>query len=224
MRLLLYVLLLGAGFQTYGTVSASEPAGRNTVTLKSGTFVLDTASQELEIDDYCYITCGWYNYYDHPIAVEVNTDTRDVVDIEYERRSDLGYSYGAELLHYATTYTIPSLNPADGEMSVTMLFGNVKKYYGSPQGLRLFIAMGAGFIDASMNGAISEEGAIGPAVQAFSGIRYNVGRYSVIAEYRYLLAPSTHVNEATTAVNEYLVRGDLDLSGSGAFVGLGYDF
>jgi hypothetical protein len=101
-----------------------------------------------------------------------------------------------------------------------LYLATLKKYFGDPRGIRPFVAGGVGLIAPGLAGSMSRNAA-GSAAQAAAGLRYEVGRTSVIAEYRYVWAPSSDL-DARGEMGD--VQGKVNLGGQAYFLGLGIKF
>ena len=96
----------------------------------------------------------------------------------------------------------------------------LKKDFGDLRGVRPFVAGGVGLITPRLAGSMSRN-AGGSAAQAAAGLRYESGRTSVIAEYRYVWAPSS---DPDARVEMGDVQGKVNLGGQAYFLGLGIKF
>ena len=96
----------------------------------------------------------------------------------------------------------------------------LKKDFGDPRGVRPFVAGGVGLIAPRQTGSMSRNLG-GSAAQAAAGLRYEMGRTSVIAEYRYVWAPSSEL-DARGEMGD--VQGKMNLGGQAYFHGLGIKF
>ncbi len=219
-------------------VSAAEPESgtttppliveyKNLVTIKTGAFTFARKQQNLAIlgpavcDGYCVLFGNSASYYPRsPLPIEINGSTSKVVNLAYERRTNRGFSYGGDLLRINNSYVIPLSNTAPAPMNTTFLFATIKKYFGDPNSLRPYFAGGIGVASTNLRGSINRTKS-GLAGQILTGISYQFGRTSLLAEYRYVYAPSLSLPSATNTGD---IEGSLNLSGHAYFIGLGINF
>ena len=108
-------------------------------------------------------------------------------------------------------------------MDAKFYIPTIKKYFGDPGGFRPYIAVGIGQVRGDIGGYANVASLTeGTAAQAVAGIRYQSGRISFVAEYRYVRADRMGLR--STAKGTGTVRGGVDVSGRGNFAGLGIHF
>jgi hypothetical protein len=215
-------VLLGALTSGACTADSDVAEQKNAVTLQAGSYRLAKRNQDLQVvgDRVCVLFCLFSGHALNSLANEFDTSSRDVAGLEYERQARRGFSYGADVFHIRNSFVVPALNPSQGEMRANFFLATLKKYFGDPRGLRPFVGGGIGIVDANLGGSVNRS-ASGRAAQAVAGVRYQSGRISVVAEYRYVRAPSIELDAGNETGD---VRGKLDLSGQGYFLGLGIHF
>ncbi|HEY0664897.1 MAG TPA: hypothetical protein VGD24_02410 [Gallionella sp.] len=193
---------------------------KTTVMLNTGTFNSYKRVQDWQITGPwgCFLWCG---YSSSALPNEFDTSSRDVYGIEIERQIKNGWSYGISYFQTRSTFTIPSVSPAQGIVKAGFYFAMFKKYFGDPAGLRPFIGIGPGKVDASLGGYVNSS-ADGSAKQAVAGLSYQSRRISFVAGYRYVVTDFFSLHNSIDGVGS--VYGKMDLSGRGNFVGLGVNF
>lgn len=77
-----------------------------------------------------------------------------------------------------------------------------------------------------MSGAISSSTSRAMAAQVATGVRYQIQRFNLVAEYRYVAATLIHYDfgDANTPGQTGNLYGDLNLGGQGLFLGMGVNF
>lgn len=227
-QIVLIAAMLGSG-TAFG--DHDDTMRKNFVSLKLGSFTLDNSEQTLErsVNPHSCLLGTCVDIEQLPMQID-SAVTSPSIGLEYERMTRKGFSFGADVFQSTHRYTIPSLNPSEGELEVRYFFANLKKYFGNPQGLQLFLAAGLGLAKAEMTGSAdtnSESG--GQEASGFSasgrvGLRYQVKRLGVIAEYRYVSAPDISLDSFGVESKTGKVIGTLDLGGEGYFVGVDFPF
>lgn len=221
-RLLVGIVLLWGSMAGNSAADTNFAESKNFVTPKLGTYTLANRHQDMKIvgEKGCFLFCLLEGYPLLPLANEFDTASRAVVGLAYERRTDRGFSYGADLLHVRNSFETPTLGPSSGEMRTIFLFATMQKYFGDPDGVRPYMSVGIGPVDAKLSGSVSRS-ASGYAAQALAGVRYHSARIYAVAEFRYVYAPSLDIEHE---VRTGEIAGSLNLSGQGYFVGLGLRF
>jgi hypothetical protein len=154
------------------------------------------------------------------VPVEIGTSSKEVVSIAYERRTKYGFSYGGEILHISNSFLIPSLSSTATNMKTNFVFAEIKKYFGEPDSVRPYLLGGLGVASADLKSIVNSN-ASGLAAQILCGFSYQLGRTSLFAEYRYLIAPSLSLADGKNTGD---IEGSLKLSGYGFNIGVGTHF
>ena len=206
----------------------AAPERNNSITPKLGSYALSARRQNLKMygDEVCILFCVFGTGFEvHSFPLEIQQSST-ALGFEYERRTPRGYSLAAEALYTQPRYTASLIDPhtgafttrSDGQMRVGYVFVMIKKYLALAEGLQIFGSAGGGYTQAGLSGAINER-ASGPALQLATGFQYRLDRFSVKAEYHYVLAPKVSLRSNDAAPSTGRIFGDLDLSGRGLFLG-----
>lgn len=207
------------------TNSGSAPLfveNKNTVSLSFGSYNIYKRNQDWSIAGpyRCALFCGYASL---PLPTEFDTTSRNVVGLEFERQFKHGFSFGLTYFKIRNSFAVPSLTPSQGTLDAWFIIPTVKKYFGEPGGFRPYIAVGLGQVRGDIGGYANVSRLTdGSAAQAVAGLRYQSGRISLVAEYRYVRAEQIHLQ--TTDKGTGSVHGGVDLSGRGNFAGLGIHF
>jgi hypothetical protein len=239
MKFILAAILLFIGVFGVVTEAAAEPESdvslspqpvpeyKNSIIIKTGTFAIRQKNQNLQIlgPVTCDpVFCGFFgaspSHTRTQLPVEIGTSSSDVVGIAYERRTNHGFSYGGEILHISNSLIIPSLSSTASTMKTNFLFVEIKKYFAEPDSVRPYLLGGLGIASADLQGSVNRS-ASGLAAQILCGFSYQLGRTSLFAEYRYLVAPSISLSDGKNTGD---VEGSLKLNGYGFNIGLGTRF
>lgn len=154
------------------------------------------------------------------VPTTIDTASRGVFGLEYERAIKHGFTYGATLFQITNTITTPTGTPAQGVMKTTFILATFNKYFGSPGGLQPFIGLGLGLARSHVGGIINTDGG-GTPVMARFGVRYQAGRISVKAGYRTIHASSELSGNMDTVG---AMTGGYSVSGRGFYAGVGAHF
>lgn len=195
---------------------------KNTVTLNFGSYNIYKRNQDWKITGSysCTLFCGYDSL---PLPTEFDTTSRNVVGLEFERQFKHGFSYGLTYFQIKNSFAVPSLTPSHGTLDAKFYIPMIKKYFGDPGGFRSYIAVGLGQVRGDIGGYANVSSLTGgEAAQAVAGFRYLTGRIDFVAEYRYVR--TTTMSLLNTNSGTGTVRGQIDLSGRGNFVGLGVRF
>lgn len=221
------IVLIAAMLQS-GTAfgDSADTMRKNIVSLKLGSFALDNSEQTLErsVNPHSCLLGTCVDIEQLPTQID-SAVTSPSIGLEYERMTKKGFSFGADVFRSTHRYTIPSLNPSKGELEAYYAFATLKKYFGNTQGLQLYLAAGLGTVQAELTGSAdtnSEPGGVegsGFSASGRVGLRHQVKRLGVIAEYRYVSAP-----EVSFLTFGEPVRGTLNLGGEGYFIGVDFPF
>ncbi len=130
--------------------------------------------------------------------------------LEGEWRLENGFAFGMELFGHAQDYTTAGL--ASGDMAVTNVFFNAKKYFRPGAIVQPYIGAGIGAASASFSGAITGS-AGGAAVQGMAGVAFRWQWVGIYTEFKYENA------ETEDAAGE-----KVDVSGTGLFAGMSVQF
>ncbi|MFZ2161048.1 MAG: hypothetical protein WAW02_02415 [Sideroxyarcus sp.] len=203
------------------------PEFKNSIIIKTGTFTIRQKNQNLQIlgpvtcdPIFCGLLGASPSHTLTQLPVEIGTSSKEVVGIAYERRTNHGFSYGGEILHMSNSLYIPSLSSTAINMKTNFVFAEIKKYFGEPDSVRPYLLGGLGVASADLKSIVNNN-ASGLAAQILCGFSYQMGRTSLFAEYRYLIAPSISL---PSGENTGDIEGSLKLSGYGFNIGLGARF
>ncbi len=154
------------------------------------------------------------------VPAAIDTASRQVFGLEYERAIKHGFSYGATLFQTTNTIATPTGTPTQGVVKTTFILATLNKYFGSPGGLQPFVGVGIGMASSHVGGGINTDGG-GTPVMARFGVRYQVGRISVKAGYR-----TIHANSELSANMDTVgaMTGGYSMSGRGLYAGVGVHF
>lgn len=201
---------------------------KNSITVSVGAYRMSHATQDVQVTGVAWSTTSCFllffcstNYgTNHTVlANQFDTSAQGALSVDYERQIKYGMVYGGSVLLTQTPFTVPALAPAGGKMTGVFGFGTLGKYFRDPGSLRPFIGVGVGVVAASIGGGINAHTG-GGAAEAVAGLRYRTGRISFAAEYRRVATQAMHFGNGT--VNNF--DGHVNLSGQGAFMGLGIHF
>lgn len=189
-RFLVVSLLLGLG--------NAHAYADNIIILKGGNFSLSKTQQTILSTNTIF-----------------DEDSSGVIAFEYEWRGDSGLSFGAEVVSYSNTYTVPT---GSGEIDALLLTVNVKQYFRDYSAyFKPYIGagIGAGTADLSTTTGIAFDGSAGGfAYQLMAGLEFHFhDNLGVYAEYKYISS------ETEDSAGE-----KIDISGSGIFAGLSIHF
>lgn len=140
--------------------------------------------------------------------------------LEGEWRLENGFAFGLELFGHSQDYTTTGL-PETGDMAVTNVFINAKKYFRPGALVQPYI--GAGIGSAATNFSASGGGGItggsrGFAVQGMAGVAFRWQHVGIYSEFKYEHAETDGTN-ATTGATE-----TVGVSGRGLFAGMSVHF
>jgi len=189
--------------QTAATPASSqspEPRGDSGITLilKVGSFQLANASQQIVVPG---LSGSTRNFSSAGMAY----------GLEGEWRMQNGFAFGMEVFGYSQDWTTTGFAES-GNMSVTNVFFNAKKYFRPGTTVQPYIGAGIGAASTSFGGDITGS-AGGAAIQGMAGIAFrwqNVGLYT---EFKY---ESAKVEDAAGV--------SVNVSGTGLFAGLSVYF
>ena len=131
--------------------------------------------------------------------------------LEGEWRLANGFAFGVELFGHTQDYTTAGA-AASGDMAVTNVFFNAKKYFRPGAIVQPYLGAGIGVASTSFSGAITGS-AGGAAVQGMAGIAFRWQRVGAYTEFKYERA------EIEDAAGE-----KVDASGTGLFAGMSVHF
>jgi len=135
--------------------------------------------------------------------------------LEGEWRMANGFAFGMELFGHTQDYTTTA-SAESGDMTVTNVFINAKKYFRPGDLVQPYIGIGLGSASASLS-AGSSGGVTGSsggfAMQGMAGIAFRWEKFGIYTEYKYERA------ETEDAAGQVV-----DASGSGLFAGMSVHF
>lgn len=163
--------------------------------IKTGSFVLANKTQAI----------GGIN-------TTFGTTSSSVSSIAYEKKNKKGLSWGVEYTTYKNNYSTPSVT---GVATSTHIMVNLKKYFKVSKHVQPFVGAGGGasVIILKSDTTGSTGGAVALGYQAMAGIVFPFKRVSLILEYKIISAQPTDT-----------VGDSVDISGSGAFAGISFNF
>lgn len=137
---------------------------------------------------------------------EFETGSEDIFAFEYERLLRNNFSIGAGFLTYENDIISGSSTSSTATSIHVMATG--KKYFEVTKNLLPYLGIGIGTATATIDGA-----GVGMALQGIAGIKLKLNRMSILVEYRSLSADVEDIDEA-----------ELDVSGTGVFGGISFNF
>lgn len=136
--------------------------------------------------------------------------------LEGEWRLENGFAFGAELFGHSQDYTTAG-STAPGDMTVTNVFFNAKKYFRPDAVVQPYIGVGFGSATTDLSGAITGSAA-GYALQGMAGVAFRWRHVGIYTEFKYAHAETEGTN-ASTGLPEIV-----DVSGTGLFAGMSVHF
>ncbi|HJX18629.1 MAG TPA: hypothetical protein VJ437_10590 [Acidiferrobacterales bacterium] len=130
--------------------------------------------------------------------------------LEGEWRLENGFAFGLELFGHTQDYTTGGV--ASGDMAVTNVFVNAKKYFRPGAIVQPYLGAGFGTASSSFSGAITGD-AGGFALQGMTGVAFRWRHFGIYTELKYERA------EVEDAAGEAV-----DVSGTGLFAGMSVQF
>jgi hypothetical protein len=135
--------------------------------------------------------------------------------LEGEWRLENGFAFGMELFGHTQDYATAGV--ASGDMAVTNVFFNAKKYFRPGAIVQPYLGAGIGAASTTFSGAITGS-AGGFALQGMTGIAFRWRHFGIYTEFKYEHAESEGTN-ATTGASE-----TVDVTGTGLFAGMSVQF
>jgi len=136
--------------------------------------------------------------------------------LEGEWRLENGFAFGMELFGHSQDYTTAG-STAPGDMTVTSVFFNAKKYFRPSAVVQPYIGVGFGSATTDLSGAITGSAA-GYALQGMAGVAFRWRHVGIYTEFKYAHAETEGTN-TDTGLPEIV-----DVSGTGLFVGMSVHF
>ena len=130
--------------------------------------------------------------------------------LEGEWRLENGFAFGMELFGHTQDYTTAGV--PSGDLAVTNVFFNAKKYFRPGAIVQPYLGAGIGAASTSFSGAITGS-AGGFALQGMTGIAFRWRQFGIYTEFKYERA------EVEDAAGE-----TVDASGTGLFAGMSVQF
>lgn len=178
LKLSALIMMLTVSMNTYAE-------SYNNITIKTGSFTLDTQNQTID-----------------STPVTFNTSSSTVYAIEYERKLRNNLSFGGELISYKNTFV-----PGNSKANVTHVFANFKKYFDVTTYVHPFIGVGAGASTVSLSGGFGGT-ADGFGVQFMAGIKFPFEDVSAVVEYKVISAdPSDDFGSSVDLSGDGLFAG-----------------
>ncbi len=141
---------------------------------------------------------------------EYDDSSSSVFALEYEKQIKNNISWGGELINYSNDMIRINGIPVSGIGADTLLIMfNGKKYFDASKIVKPFIGAGIGVSTVSVN----EASASGIAFQAMAGLKFSFKTFSALVEYKLVSS------EAEDSVGD-----KVDVSGSGVFAGIAFNF
>jgi len=128
--------------------------------------------------------------------------------LEGEWLLENGLAFGMELFGHNQDYTTTGLPAASGDVSVTNVFINAKKYFRPGAIAQPYLGAGIGAASTSFSGAITGS-AGGAALQGMAGVAIRWQQFGIYTEFKYARA---EVEDAAGV--------KVDVSGTGLFAGV----
>ena len=141
--------------------------------------------------------------------------------VEGEWRLSNGFAFGLELFGHSQDYITASPSIESGDMTVTNVYINAKKYFRPNAVFQPYIGVGLGSAtaDFSAGGGGGVTGSAGGfAVQGMAGLAFRWQHVGIYTELKYARAEIDATN-ATTGASE-----TIDASGTGVFAGMNVHF
>ena len=175
-----------------GEVAAAKGTSGVTLIAKAGSFQLVSDTQPI-------------------LGVSRNFSTANMAyGLEGEWRLENGFAFGLELFGHTQDYTTGGV--ASGDMTVTNVFVNAKKYFRPGAIVQPYLGAGFGTASSSFSGAITGD-AGGFALQGMTGVAFRWRHFGIYTELKYERA------EVEDAAGE-----TVDVSGTGLFAGMSVQF
>ncbi len=203
----------------------------NIITVYGGTFRIGHDTQNVTLTGREIVpqkTClfwiffCWYDgggYVTSPLANSFDKRSYGVFSAGYEHLFRDHWTVGGLYMQMGNSYTVPAVSAGAGEVTTRHFFLMGGRYFRDPDKVRPFIRVGLGLVVADFFGTLTPRG-IGYGAQASAGLRYQVDKISLSAEVRAIGSNIPwHKGQGTGSV-----YGSLNMSGVGAFVGMGYAF
>ena len=143
-----------------------------------------------------------------------NTSSDSVWGFEYERRFQNGLTIGTEYFHFTNDFSTPT--GRNDTLKMDYAFFVSKYYFNSPDRLKPFIGLGAGYGTGRTN---QHGGAIdGEAYQFLAGIAYDWDRFGMVFHYKNMYSKVDR-DPIDTPIGRFPGGATFDVSGEGLFAG-----
>jgi opacity protein-like surface antigen len=151
---------------------AAAPAQRAGLAfmLKTGFLSLSKTSQTIQTTDGL------------TFATEFDDRTSTPLALEGEWRTTDGFAFGGEFIRYSNKLTA---NNVGGEMDVTTVLFNAKKYFTASNIIYPYLGVGIGLASTDFSGAFSGSTG-GVAYQAMGGVEFRWQQFGVYTELKFL--------------------------------------
>lgn len=176
------------------TTSIVHAAGEGSFAIKTGSFNMSEQTQNIG---------GFITTFDD--------SSSSVFAFEYEKNIKNNVSWGFEIINYSNDITLINGSPPISSISAdTMLImANGKKYFDVSKSVKPFIGGGIGISAVDLNGASASS----IAFQGMAGIKFPFDNFSASVEYKLAMSDA-----------EDSVGDKIDVSGSGLFAGIAFNF
>lgn len=139
------------------------------------------------------------------ITVTFDDSSSPVFTVEYEREFGKDLSWGVELTSYSNDILAGS---SANDASTLLVMGTVRKYFDVSKVVKPYIGAGAGVSVVTISGSGS-----GIGFQGMAGVKFPFDSISAIVEYKFISSEADDDIGAT-----------IDVSGSGIFAGIAFNF
>lgn len=142
--------------------------------------------------------------------------------LEGEWRFQNGFAVGVEFFGHSQDYTMVG-SPGNGDMNVTSVLFNAKKYFRPISVVQPYLGVGIGTTVTDISGGSSgtagfSGNSAGFAIQGMAGVAFRWRHVGIYTEFKYERA-ETEGTDTNTGVTE-----TLDTSGTGLFAGMNVQF
>jgi hypothetical protein len=179
-----------------GMLLSSAVAAETAVIIKTGQFTLSKDSQEIFMN----------------IPRQFDDRSSSVIGGELEWRMKDGISLGGEVTLYQNDWVTPSNPLSSGQVDTVIVMFNAKKYFAVSEIVHPYVGAGVGVAVTDFSGAITGNSS-GLAIQAVGGIEFRWDKFGLYTELK-----------ALSADTEDDLNEEVDVSGTGVFVGLSIFF
>jgi len=141
---------------------------------------------------------------------EFDDSSSSVFALEYEKQIKNNLSWGIELINYSNDIIrINGFSVSSIDADTLLIMLNGKKYFDASKVVKPFVGAGIGVSAVDINGA----SASAIAFQAMAGLKFPFDKISAFVEYKLVSSDA-----------EDSVGDKVDVSGSGIFAGIAFNF